>query len=464
MKILRIPLVIVLLVACDRGFNAGAQTETNLHSFVGSPDGADPYAPLVQASDGYFYSTTYYGGTYNSGTVFRLSLSGSITNLYSFGSQPNDGSVIWAGLVQGSDSNFYGTAQDGGAHGYGSVFRISPSGSETNLYSFTGAPHDGANSFAALIQGSDGNLYGTTTAGGTSNAGTVFRISPSGSETNLHSFAGGPHDGAGPFAALVQGSDGNFYATAYSGGTHNSGTVFRISPGGSYTNLYSFGSHPDDGAYPAAPLVQGSDGNFYSTTYLGGANNNGIVFRISPNGSETNLHSFGTAPNDGDPYSGLVLGSDGNFYGVSIGTAFRITPAGTLTTLFSITTSNGVPPYPNTLVQGSDGNFYGTTYYGGTSANCSGSGCGIVFRFSVPLNPPPNQISAAQITGNDVAFSIPSVAYETYQLQFTTDPTSGTWSNVPGASVTNSIGALMTLTNFGGASQPQGFYRFEITP
>src|ERR1035441_6066134 len=209
MKILRIPLVIVLLVVAGRGFNANAQvTETNLHSFVGYPtDGAEPTGGLVQGSDGNFYGTTYAGGTYGGylggGTVFRISPSGSVTNLHSFVGPPTDGIAPYAGLVQGSDGNFYGTTYEGGANGGGTnvggtVFRISPSGTYTNLHSFTGTNGDGVFPYAPLVQGSDGNFYGTTDGGGTSGSGTVFRISPSGTYTNLHSFTGTNGDGVFP--------------------------------------------------------------------------------------------------------------------------------------------------------------------------------------------------------------------------------------------------------------------------
>ncbi len=284
MKILRIPLVIVLVVLAGRGFNANAQTETNLYSFGSSSnDGSEPEAGLVQGSNGNFYGTTLGGGTYNNGTVFRIGPGGSYTNLYSFWGSPNDGSEPLAGLVQGSDSSFYGTTIQGGAYGYGTVFRINPSGSYTNLYSFGNSP-DGANPEAPLVQGSDSNFYGTTIQGGAYGYGTVFRISPSGSYTNLYSFGNSP-DGAKPEAPLVQGSDGNFYGTTYFGGMSTKcnggcGTVFRISPSGSYTNLYSFGAVSNDGFYPLAGLAQGSDSNFYGTTTFGGINDSGTVFKV----------------------------------------------------------------------------------------------------------------------------------------------------------------------------------------
>jgi uncharacterized repeat protein (TIGR03803 family) len=302
----------------------------------------------------------------------------------------------------------------------GTVFQISTSGSYTSLYSFGSFPNDGYQPFAGLVQGSDSNFYGTTYYGGANRLGTVFRINTNGSYTSVYSFGSFPNDGSNPEAGLVQGSDGKLYGTAYYGGANGSGTVFRISTSGSYTSLYSFVGSPNDGAEPKASLVLGSDGNFYGTTEFGGTNNDGTVFRISPSGSETNLHSFVSSPSDGlFPVAGLV--------------------------------------------QGSDGNFYGTTEGGGASTNC-GNGCGTVFQLSVPLNPPANQISRIQKSGTNVVVAIPSVAGETYQLQYRNSMSSGSWSNIPGVSITNSIGSLLTLTNFGGANQPQGFYRFAITP
>jgi len=322
---------------------------------------------------------------------------------------------------------------------------------------------DGANSFSALVQGSDGNFYGTTSQGGASGDGTVFRITASGSLSNLHTFVGS--DGANPSAGLLQGSDGNFYGTTYADG-NNFGTVFRITASGSLTTLWSF-TNGLDGANSYAPLVQGEDGNFYGTTSQGGANGNGTVFRISPTGNLTNLWEFTGCGDGGIPYAGLVQGSDGNFYGTTsgsgsgpsgYGTVFRITPSGDLATLHSFGVGDGANPFAG-MVQGSDGSFYGTTYQGGTNGNY-----GTVFRLTVSLNPPANQISGIKLIGTSLVVSISSVAGETYQLQYSGSLTLSNWSNVGGASMTNSIGSTLTLTNFGGALQPQGFYRFDITP
>jgi uncharacterized repeat protein (TIGR03803 family) len=480
-KLLRLVIAVIPLVLACRAFNADAQTETNLHFFIGSPsDGAGSRAKLVQGSDGNFYGTTYGGGMNNNGTVFRISPGGSYTTLYSFVGSPTGGGHPNAGLVQGSGSNFYGTTDFGGTVNSGTVFQISSSGSYSNLYSFGIPPNDGAEPLAGLVQGSDGNFYGTTYFGGTYSNGTVFRISSSGVYTSLYSFGIYPTDGANPSAGLVQGSDGNFYGTTSVGGTSTNcgptgcGTMFRISPSGNYTNLYSFGNYTNDGAVPAG-LVQGSDGNFYGTTYLGGlitlcTNGCGMVFRISPSGSETNLYSFVGSPNDGqEPAAGLVQGSDGNFYGTTLqggaassGTVFRISSSGSYSNLYSFKGNSNDGGWPiDPPVQGSNGNFYGTTQFGGTNEH------GTIFEMIFPLSLPPwpiNQITSVHLVATNIVFSIPSIAGETYQLQFSSSMNPTNWSNIPGVSVTNCIGALLTVTNFGGAIGPQGFYRFDITP
>jgi uncharacterized repeat protein (TIGR03803 family) len=322
-------------------------------------------------------------------------------------------------LLQGSDGNFYGTTLYGGTNGTGTVYRISPDGSETILHTFDAYADDGGNPAAGLVLGSDGNFYGTVSYGGTNlydNQGTVFLISPNGSEATVCSFGSSPYDGINPNAGLVLGSDGNFYGTTYQGGTNSKGTVFRVSLNGNRTTLYSFGSYPHDGVTPSyAALVQGSDSNFYGTTLSGGTSNAGTIFRISPSGSYTNLYSFVGYPTDG-----------------------------------------GYPATGNGLVQGSDDSFYGTTSDGGTN------GTGAVFKLTVPLNSPANRISAIKVAGANVLVTIPAIAGETYQLQDRTSLTAGAWADVAGQVI--SIGGLLTVTNFGGFSQPQQFYRFSIIP
>lgn len=306
--------------------------ETVLYSFgaTGS-DGSGPQGGLIQGSDGNFYGTTLYLGTSSTagGTVFKLTPTGSETILYTFTGAP-DGGGPYAGLTQGGDGNFYGTTTGGGSGDVGTVFEVTQTGTESVLYSFAGGSSDGAQPFAGLIQASDGNFYGTTVGGGPSGTGTVFKVTPGGTETVLYAFAGGT-DGANPTGGLIQGSDGSFYGTTRFGGANGNGTVFKIAPDGTETILYAFAGG-GDGANPFAGLVQGSDGNFYGTTQNGGASNSGTVFKLTPSGAETMLHSFAGGGSDGaTPYSGLVQGSDGNLYGTTnqggpngYGTVFRV--------------------------------------------------------------------------------------------------------------------------------------------
>jgi uncharacterized repeat protein (TIGR03803 family) len=349
---------------------------SSLNFFTGGNDGAYPSGSLVQGSDGDFYGTAGSGGTNGYGVVFRIKANGAITGLYSF-TGGDDGASPYAGVVQGSNGIFYGTTYDGGTYGFGGVFKITTNGVFTRLYSFTGG-NDGANPDAGLVEGSDGNFYGTTSGGGLVNTGVVFKITADGVFTRLHSFTGGD-DGAAPQAGLLPGSDGYLYGTAREGGTDGAGTVFKITTGGAFNRLYSF-TGGKDGGQPTADLVQGNDGNFYGTTLYGGTNGVGTVFKINTNGLFTPLYSF-TGGSDGDhPYGRLAQGSGGNFYGSAgggldfRGVLFRISTNGALSTLYTFISGHDGANPDAPLVQGSDGNFYGTTYYGGEQ------GYGVVFR------------------------------------------------------------------------------------
>ena len=303
----------------------------------------------------------------------------TLTTLHSFLS--DTGSEPVGNLVQGDDGNFYGTTQVGG-NGGGTVFRITPAGVATNLYAF---PTSGLGTPAGgLSKGNDGSFYGVTT----NDSGTVFKITPAGVFTIMHIFADGtvPLDGTLPEAPPVQGSDGNFYGTTYEGGANGDGTVYRMTPAGAVTILHSFGG--DDGANPDAALVQGSDGNFYGTTFAGGGTtaaggNLGTAFQITPSGGLTSLHTFTSDDGGGDLVAPLVQGSDGNFYGTtagdgkdgSSGTIFQLAPTGGFKVLHAFAVSDGDLPM-DSLVQGSDGAFYGTTSGGGADSY------GTVFRIT----------------------------------------------------------------------------------
>jgi uncharacterized repeat protein (TIGR03803 family) len=379
----------VLVLAAVTTQAAQAQTFTTLHGFDGT-DGADvATAGLIQATDGNLYGATTGGGANSDGTVFKITTGGTLTTPHTFDGA--DGAVPWGRLVQATNGNFYGTTTNGGSGGCGcgTIFKITPSGTLTTLYSFFDST-DGGYPYAGLLQATNGNFYGTAEDGGANGYGVVFQITPTGTLTTLHSF--NSTDGAGPQGTLVQATDGNLYGTtrfgansACSGGC---GTVFKITPTGTLTTLHSFDS--TDGANPFGGMVQGTDGKLYGTTSGGGAGTDGTVFKITLDGTLTTLHSFhGT---DGaTPYGLLVQATDANFYGTTknggnascpgdCGTIFQITPGGELTTLHSFDGTDGEYPFAG-LVQDTNGTLYGVTYNGGANND------GTVFSLSLGLGP-----------------------------------------------------------------------------
>jgi len=261
-------------------------TLTVLHVFTGM-DGSYPTSGVVEGSDGSFYGTTEQGGTTLSsgypgyGSVYKITAGGTLTTLHSFTDIGSDGAGPYAGLVHASDGNFYGTTYGGGVFGAGTIFKLTPNGAFATLHSFA-LGLDGAAPFAGLIEDSSGNFYGTTLSGGTAGFGSVFEITPSGILTTLNSFTNTGMGGYWP-TGLVQGSDGNFYGTTQSGGTSRSGTIFEITPGGTLTSLHSFADSPD-GSQPYAGLIQDPNGIFYGTTRQGGTYGEGTVFAFAPNG------------------------------------------------------------------------------------------------------------------------------------------------------------------------------------
>jgi uncharacterized repeat protein (TIGR03803 family) len=331
-----------------------------------------PVSALVQGSDGNFYGTTECGGAGRDGAVFQVTTNGTLETLISYNG--TNGSHPVATLAQGSDGNFYGTTEYGGTNGnYGTAFQMTSAGLLTTLVSFNGT--NGSYPAGGLVQGSDGNFYGTTESGGANSIGTVFEMTSVGVLTTLVSF--NKTDGAGPLAGLVQGTNGNFYGTTVGGGASGAGTVFKMTSTGALTTLVSFTGA--NGYTPSAGLVQATNGNFYGATAWGGnlslnaGYGFGTVFRMTPVGVLTTLLDF-NGTNGGYCVGGLVQGSDGNFYGTTEGggaggggTVFKMTAAGALTTLVSFNGTNGSGPAAG-LVQGSDGNFYGTTEYGGAGA------------------------------------------------------------------------------------------------
>jgi|HubBroStandDraft_6_1064221.scaffolds.fasta_scaffold140655_2 uncharacterized repeat protein (TIGR03803 family) len=391
-----ISMLLAASLLCVLGSQGVAQTEsvpgttfTTLHSFAGT-DGKESFAGLLQGKNGNLYGTTYFGGAKNDGEVFQITTAGRLTTLHSFCSTTGcaDGEYSYAVLVQGADGNFYGTTYLGGSKDDGTVFKMTPSGVLTTLHGFGGA--DGSQPLAGLAAGSDGNFYGTTNLGGSHNSGSVFKITPSGQFTTLHSFCSKTAcaDGQNSYAGLIQATDGNLYGTTLGGGSHGHGTVFKITEGGTFSTLYSFclQSGCPDGEFPQTGLVQASNGNLYGATILGGAYSSGTIFEITLGGALTTLYSACSqsgCPDGNYLYEPLIQAKDGNMYGImqiggahDSGTIFKITLSGALTTLYSFCSQPACADgqYPAAaLVQATNGTLYGTTADGG------GHGDGTVF-------------------------------------------------------------------------------------
>lgn len=397
------PMSLLFFLSAALTMTVSAQTFTTLANLSVFND--DPrYMPFVQGHDGDLYGTSEHGGPYGNGTVFEITPGGTLTTLYSFcgAFSCSDGAYPCGGLVESTDGNFYGATEFGGTQAEGTIFKMSPEGAVTTIYSFCSQSGcaDGINPCGTLVHATDGNFYGTTIGGGNDSepcdngCGTVFTITPAGALTTLYRFCSTPDcaDGVSP-NGLIQATDGNFYGTTFTGGTQcepGCGTIFSITPGGALTTLHSF--EGGDGFIVTAGLTQASDGNFYGTAALGGTYDDGTIFKITPAGVFTVLQNF-DGTNGSEPFAGLIQATDGNFYGTTAeggdncsyqiggcGTIFVITPNGALRTLYRFPGSGGYNP-DNPLFQATDGKFYGTTIYGGAN------GYGTVFDLSAGLNP-----------------------------------------------------------------------------
>jgi uncharacterized repeat protein (TIGR03803 family) len=346
-----------------------------LHQFQSSGgDGRIPCA-LALGRDGVLYGATQYGGSSNLGTVFRINRDGSGHSiLRSFGSDTTDGQNPAAGLIHASDGTLYGTTYSGGSSNYGTVFKLSTDGSGyAILRSFTGSGDDGSSPQAALVAGGDGLLYGVTYYGGTNRVGTVFKLNKDGGGYGLvHTFSGS-QDGANPLG-ITEGPGEMLYGAA------DSGIVFKLDrSGGGFGVLHHFPYGVlDDGSYPAPPTL-GSNGALYGTTYRGGETDLGILYKVQTDGSGfTVLRSFNATGYDGSrPIAVPLQGADGALYGTTysggrydVGTVFKMAPDGTGYTIlhdFSLRWPDGLAPGA-ALIQGADGAFYGTTLGGGTNS------------------------------------------------------------------------------------------------
>jgi len=366
--------------------SAETYTELVLHSFTLPPDGANPTAGLVLDESGNLYGTTFRGGGHHSGSVFKVDATGQETVLHSFSRAGLEGRFPRGGLARDLAGNLFGTTSAGGSSGLGVVFKVDSTGRESVLHSFTGSPTDGASPYAGLILDSAGNLYGTTTSGGASNFGTVFKVDAAGKETVLYSFLGYP-DGANPFGGLARDRSGNLYGTTFYGGSYERcggfgcGTVFKLDATGSEKVLHSFTSY--DGNWPYAGLVLDTSGFLYGTAQEGGAHSSGTVFKLNTSGKFTLLFSFTGGADGGRPFAGVVLDDAGNLYGTTSrggttdsGVVFELSTDRKETVLHSFTgLTDGAYPFAGVTAD-TAGNLYGTTEGGDPWR------AGVVFKLS----------------------------------------------------------------------------------
>jgi uncharacterized repeat protein (TIGR03803 family) len=356
-----------------------ARTEIVLYDFAGGSDGTYPYAGVIEDQSGNLFGTTIEGGaacrsSKGCGTVFKLAPDGTESVLYAFRGG-RDGSKPSSTLIADQENNLYGTS-GGGIKNSGTVFEVTQGGVHTVLYAFTGGS-DGAGPGAGVIADSSGNLYGTTAQGGSSNHGTVFKVSPAGVHTVLYSFSVG--DGWYPLSQLTSDAAGDFFGTTYWGGntgcSNGCGTVFKLALDGTETVLYAFrgrndGSSPGEGA-----LIFDGSGNLYGTAGSGGGSGCGgsgcgTVFEIAPDGTEIVLSRFDHV--GGHPAGGLVLDKSGNLFGTTIdggaagcGTVFKITPGHEAKAIYSFTCGKDGGVLNGGLLKGVNGQLYGTTERGG---------------------------------------------------------------------------------------------------
>ncbi len=462
---------LVSALCCAMSLTSSAQTLQTLMNLV---PGDRFLGELTQGRNGNMFSVSPYGGAQQYGAILEFSGQNG-ADLYNFcvASKCPDGQAPSQGVVLGSDGYFYGTTYSGGLGG-GTVYKISPSGSHTILYEFCTQAKctDGEWPQGTVTQAADGNLYGTTTSGGRpylAGYGTLFKVTPTGQFTLLYTFCVKANcaDGSNPSIPPIQASDGRLYGTTQYGGSHNVGTVYTLESTGKINVLYSFVPHPGDTATSnPANLLQASDGNLYGTTSLGGAADEGTVFKISPTTGFSTIYQFCSESNctDGAGPTSLLQGPDGNFYGMTnggqtannSGTIFKLTPDGTLTTLYNFCQQSGCPDGsdPMYLSLATDGNLYGATGWGGAV------GDGTLFSFSVGFSPfvQPNPVagragSAIGILGNQLSGAT-SVTFNGAPASFTVVSDTFINATIPSGATTGPIqvttlsGTLSSIVNF----------------
>jgi uncharacterized repeat protein (TIGR03803 family) len=363
----------------------------NLGTYLGDTIEPTWSGQFVQARDGNLYSTSQSGGASGFGTVFRVTPDGTKTDLHSF--LASEGRP-YGGLTLGLDGYLYGVTSGGGSAGRGSIYKISTSGAFSVVHSFNGTtegtPYNGN---AAPVQGADGNFYGSVSDGlSTGNYGVIYKMTPAGSMKVLYTFNGTYRY---PFG-IVQGADGSFYGTAESAGTAgNHGIVFKITAAGKFTVLHTFAGSPSDGNQPYGSIIQAADGNFYGTTTTGGQNNLGTIYKMTPKGVLTIIHSFANNTLGYKPLAGLIQATDDKLYGAATapgGVLFQSNSAGGYTSLVKFTGTTGLYPGSNPqipLVQHTNGTLYGDTVYGGSgTVHCGTSAnCGVLYSLDMGLKP-----------------------------------------------------------------------------
>ena len=374
--------VVVLGLRVAVAQSAPTRTFKALYTFQGSSDGGEPYAGLVRDSAGNLYGTAISSGAFGWGVVFKVNPSGTETVLHSFGDGSKDGRTPYGGLVRDKAGNLYGTTYEGGGigcvDGCGTVFKVDTTGTETVLHSFAGGTTDGCFPYAGLLLKA-GYLYGTTQACGASSYGTVFRLSTSGKETILHNFAGGTADGANPlYGSLLMDTKGALYGVAQYGGTSNQGVVYKLNPSRVLRVLYSFAGGTTDGCNPDGTPAMDTLGNLYGTAVACGSSNMGIVWKLNQSRKEKVLHNFAGGAKDGaDPIAGVTLDANGNLYGDTQyggGTGCFGTGCGTVykvsatgkLTLLHIFVGSEGALPFGSVIRDTNGNLYGTAFLGGT--------------------------------------------------------------------------------------------------
>jgi uncharacterized repeat protein (TIGR03803 family) len=467
MKLVRFLRLLLAAVAFtpSLAISARAQVVTNLANFTSTTPA--PVGALIQATDGNYYGANSGGGAHYSGDVFRVTPTGEITAIYSFCSQPNcaDGTdPIW-GPVLGSDGNLYGLTESGGSYagstsGSGTFYKLTLGGELTTLYTFCSATPCTDGQFPnGIVLGQNGNFYGTAYTGGQFNQGDVFEITPTGKLTVLHSFCSLAHcaDGYNPIYPPIQGSNGNIYGTTLYDGQNSSGVLYELTSSGDYQVLHNFCySSPCEGGGQPNMITAGANGNVFGTALYGGTLGNGTAFAITSTNQYRVIANFDYLR--GGPSAGMAQASDGNLYGTTVGpgsgqsggTIFEVTPEGRYTDfyMFGECSVNGYRP-DTTLLQGTDGILYGTTSYGGNGTNGDGcAGYGTMFSLSNGLNPlvetVPTGGSVGQsviVLGNNLTGST-SVTFHGVEAKFTVESDTYIKATVPAGATTGVVSVV----------------------